>query len=146
MNNPKSNMYIPEYNPSKYKKAAKISKIISVISLIAMILGVLTILLQVYLNSDFFLVRVNGVLQKDWNWICICLGIVISTFGLTSLFVYILYIRLKQANAIFSEPDESKRLEMNMKYVSGASKAAKIHAASATTNIASNFKNKKYRK
>ena len=29
MNNQDLNIYIPEYNPSKYKKAVKISKIIS---------------------------------------------------------------------------------------------------------------------
>lgn len=140
MNNQNLNIYIPEYNPSKYKKAVKISKIISIISLIAMILGFVIILLKAYLDSNSFLVNVNGVLQKDWNWIIILLGIVIAVFGLISLLVYVLHIRLKQANAIFSEPDENKRLEMHSKFDVQAKKAAKIQAACASINITSNLK------
>lgn len=140
MNNQDLNIYIPEYNPSKYKKAVKISKMISIISLIAMILGIVIILLKAYLDSNSFLVNVNGVLQKDWGWIIILLGIVVTVFGLTSLFVYVLHIRLKQANAVFSEPDESKRLAMYLKFDAQARKAAKVHAACAAANIASNLK------
>ena len=140
MNNQDLNICIPEYNPSKYKKAVKISKIISIISLIAMILGIVIILLKAYLDSNSFLVNVNGVLQKDWGWIIILLGIVVAVFGLTSLLVYVLHIRLKQANAVFSEPDESKRLAMHSKFDAQARKAAKVHAAYAATNIASNSK------
>lgn len=140
MNNQDLNIYIPEYNPSKYKKAVKISKIISIISLIAMILGIVIILLKAYLDSNSFLINVNGVLQKDWSWIIILLGIVVVVFGLTSLFVYVLYIRLKQANAVFSEPDENKRLAMHSNFDAEARKAAKVHAAYATANIASNSK------
>ena len=140
MNNQDLNIYIPEYNPSKYKKAVIISKIISIISLIAMILGIVIILLKAYLDSNSFLVNVNGVLQKDWGWIIILLGIVVTVFGLTSLLVYVLHIRLKQANAVFSEPDESNRLAMHSKFDAQARKAAKVHAAYAATNIASNSK------
>ena len=140
MNNQDLNIYIPEYNPSKYKKAVKVSKTISIISLIAMILGIVIILLKAYLDSNSFLVNVNGVLQKDWSWIIILLGIIVAIFGLTSLLVYVLHIRLKQANAIFSEPDESKRLAMHSKFDAQARKAAKVHAAYAAANIASDLK------
>ena len=140
MNNQDLNIYIPEYNPSKYKKAIKISKIISIISLIAMVLGVLAILLKACLDSNSFLVNVNGVSQKDWSWIIILLGIVIAVFGLISLFVYILHIRLKQANAVFSEPDESKRLAMHSKFDAQARNAAKVHATYTAANIVSNSK------
>lgn len=140
MNNQDLNIYIPEYNPLKYKKAIKISKIISLVSLIAMILGIVIVLLKAYLDSNSFLVNVNGVLQKDWSWIIILLGIVVAVFGLTSLFAYVLHIRLKQANAVFSEPDESKRIAMHSKFDAQARKAAKVHAAYTTANIASNSK------
>ena len=140
MTNQDLNIYIPEYNPSKYKKAVKISKIISIIFLIAMILGIVIILLKAYLDSNSFLINVNGVLQKDWGWIIILLGIVVTVFGLTSLFVYVLHIKLKQANAVFSEADKNKRLAMHLKFDAEARKAAKAHAAYVSINIANNLK------
>lgn len=96
-----------------------------------MILGIVIILLKAYLDSKSFLINVNGVLQKDWNWIIILLGIVIAVFGLISLLVYVLHIRLKQANTIFSEPDENKRLAMHSKFDVQAKKASKIQVACA---------------
>ena len=120
--------------------AKSITGKVSIISLIAMILGIVIILLKACLDSNSFLVNVNGVLQKDWSWIIILLGIIVAVFGLTSLFTYVLHIRLKQANAVFSEPDENKRLAMHSKFDAEARKAAKVHAAYAATNIASNSK------
>ena len=78
-----------------------------------------------YLDRNSFLVNINGVPKKDWGWIIILLGIVIAIFGLSSLFVYILYIRLKQAHAVFCEPDENKRLQMHLKFHAVAIKQQK---------------------
>lgn len=130
--------YIPEYNPSKYKNATKISKIISIILLLFMIIGIILILIKALLDSNSFLVNVNGVSQKDWNWIIILIGIVVGVFGITSLCTYILHIRLKQANAVFSELDENKRLAMHLKFDAEARKAAKVHAAYTSINMTNN--------
>lgn len=129
--------YIPEYKPTKYLKATKISKIISLISLTIMIIGVVFILLKANLDNSSFIVNVNGVPQKDWSWIIILIGIVVAVFGITSLCTYVLHIRLKQANAVFAEPDEQKRLEKHLKFDKQAKTARKIWAASATASITS---------
>ena len=132
--------YIPEYNPTKYLKAIKISKIVSLICLIIMIIGVAFILLKANLDNSSFIVNVNGVPQKNWSWIIILIGIVVAVFGLTSLFTYVLNIRLKQANAVFAEPDEQKRLEKHLKFDKQAKVARRIWAASAAANIANDKK------
>ena len=136
------NTYIPEYNPKKYKKASNVVKIIAVISLIVMIIGISIILLKTFLDRNSFLVNVNGVPQKDWSWIIISIGMVISFFGLPSLCLYVLHIRLKQANNIFAEPDENKRLEMHLKFDKQAQTAAKISAPYSATKVAGIIKKK----
>lgn len=140
MNNQDLNIYIPEYNPSKYKKATKIAKLISIILLLFMIIGIIIILLKALLDDNSFLVNVNGIPQKDWSWIIILMGFVVGIFGVTSLCTYVLHIRLKQANTVFSEPNENKRLAMHMKFDSEAREAAKAHAAFASINMANNSK------
>lgn len=118
--------YIPEYNPLKYKKAMKNTKITSIIFLAIMIWGVAIVLFNAFLNSNSFIVNVNGNPEKDWSWIIIILSMIISIFGLTSFFVFVVYRRLKKANAMFSEPDDKKRVEMFRKLREEEEKANKI--------------------
>lgn len=132
--------YIPEYNPQKYKKACKMAKIISFVLLILMIICVLLFLSKVFLDKNSFMVSVNGVLEKDWSWIFIQLSIIIASLGITSLILFVLSIRLKQANAVFSEQNEEKRLAMHLKFDAQARKAAKIHAASSAVNLSTDLK------
>ena len=128
------NNYIPEYNPSKYKKAAKISKIVSIILLFIMIIGITLVLMKALLDSNSFIVNVNGISQKNWSWIIILIGSIVGVFGITSLCTYVLHIRLKQANAVFSESDEKKRLALHLKFDTEAKKAAKAHATYDAVN------------
>lgn len=141
MNENKENtVYVPEYDPQKYKKAYKITKIISIILFVLMIIGVVLLLSKVFLDKDSFMVNVNGVLKKDWSWIIIQLGTIISTLGLSSLFSYVLYIRLKQANAVFSEADEQKRLEGHLKFNKQAKTASKIWVATSAAQAGQHIK------
>ena len=104
----------------------KNTKITSIIFLAIMIWGVAIVLFNVFLNSNSFIVNVNGSSEKDWSWIIIILSMIISIFGLTSFFVFVVYRRLKKANAMFSEPDEKKRVEMFRKLREEEEKANKI--------------------
>lgn len=127
--------YIPEYNPNKYKKAAQVAKVTSVTLLIIMILGVSIILLKAFTDDNSFVVNVNGVPRKDWGWMIICLAMIISPFGITSLCVFVLHIRLKQANAVFSEVDENKRLNKHLEFSKQAETARKVNGIVSTINV-----------
>jgi len=133
-------IYIPEYNPNKYKNAIKVVKIISTILLCIMFVGIALLMMKFFLDKNAFIVNVNGVPQKDWSWFLIILGIIVSIFGLGSLFTWVLYMRLKQANAVFAEKDEQKRLEGHLKFDKQAKTAAKIHATIAATQVGQHTK------
>ena len=133
-------VYIPEYNPQKYKKEYKVTRIISIILFVLMIIGVALFLAKVFLDKNSFMVNVNGVLEKDWSWIIIQLSMIVAPLGIASLVLFVLYKRLKQANAVFSETDEQKRLEGHLKFDKQAKTAAKIHATIAAAQVAQHTK------
>lgn len=132
--------YIPEYNPLKYKKAMKNTKITSIVFFTIMIWGVGIVLFNVFFNANAFIVNVNGIPKKDWEWIIIILSMIIAIFGLSSFFVFMVYRRLKKANAMFSEPDEKKRIEMFKKINKEEEMANKISSAYNLYNISKDIK------
>lgn len=101
--------YIPPYQPDKYRTAIKVCRAISLGSLLIMIFGAVAVVAIATLDPNSFIVNVQSVPQKDISGIIILVGCILSVFGLTSLFVHVLGMNLRAANAIFSEPDESKR-------------------------------------
>lgn len=123
---------IPEYNPAKFKRAAKVSKVVSILCLIIMCVGIAWILGKAFLDDNAFLVSVNGVPQKQWTDVIMLTGVIGAVFGLLSVFAFMLHVRLKWANAIFSEPDEKKRLAMCMRNQRGTQRALDIATACAT--------------
>lgn len=133
-------VYVPEYNPNKYGKAYKVAKIISIILIIlAVVLGIL-VALYGYLNDNSFVWNVNGVPTKDYFsvWMTICISFFIP--AVLSLISFVLYKRLKQANAVFAEEDEQKRLEGHLKFDEQAETAAKVFGAYAATQVGSHIK------
>ena len=62
-------VYVPEYNPQKYKTAYKVVRIISISLFVLMIICIVGFLLKAFLDKDSFMVAVNGVPQKDWSWL-----------------------------------------------------------------------------
>lgn len=133
-------IYIPEYNPNKYKKAIKVVKIISIIFLCIMFVGIALLMMKFFLDKNAFIVNVNDVPQKDWSFFLIILGMIVSVFGLGSLFTWVLYMRLKQANAVFAEKDEQKRLEGHLTFDKQAKTAAKIAGSYAASQLAKDIK------
>lgn len=78
-----------------------------------MLIFVLSILVALYgyLNDNLFVWNDNGIPTKDYFsvWMTICISFFIP--AVLSLISFVLYKRLKQANFIFAQKDEQKRLE-----------------------------------
>jgi len=136
MNEAKENeVYIPEYNPKKYKKAYEITKIVSIILIALAFVLAISVALYGYLDDNSFVWNVNGVPTKDYFavWMNIIISFIVP--AVLSLLSFVLYKRLKQANAVFSQVDEQKRLEGHLEFDKQAKTAAKIHAAYAATQV-----------
>ena len=133
-------VYIPEYNPQKYKKAYKITKTISIVLLALAFVLAISVALYGYLDDNSFVWNVNGVPTKDYFtvWMNIIIAFIIP--AVLSLLAFVLYKRLKQANAVFSQVDQQKRLEGHLEFDKQAKTAAKIHAAYAASQLAQDIK------
>jgi len=132
--------YIPEYNPNKYKKAYQISRYISVCLLVLAVILLGIMIIRPFTNPDDYIVNVNGVPRKDWFMGNVTYMVIFIAAALLSLFMFILYIRLKQANAVFAEKDEQERLKKHEKFDSQAGIAAKINTAYQAGKVAKYFK------
>ena len=138
--NNQEEIYVPEYKPEKYKKSSEVVKKISIVLFVLMLVGVALFLLKVFIDKDAFMVSVNGVPEKDWGWITILLSIIVAGLGIPSLVLFVLYKRLHQANLVFAEKDEAKRLEKHLEFEQQAETAAKVHGVIAAKNLMDNFK------
>ena len=130
---------IPEYNPNKYKKAYQISRYISVCLLVLAVVLLGIMIIRPFTNPDDYIVNVNGVSRKDWFIGNIIYMVMFIASALFSLFMFVLYIRLKQANAVFAEKDEQERVKKHEIFDSQAKKAAKIYATYQAGKIAKYF-------
>lgn len=133
-------LYVPEYKPEKYKKSSEVVKKISIMLFILMLVGVALFLLKVFTDKDAFMVSVNGVPEKDWGWITILLSMIVAGLGIPSLLLFVLHKRLKQANLVFAEKDEAKRLEKHLEFEQQAEVASDIHRVAAAKSLMDNFK------
>lgn len=138
--NNQEEIYVPEYKPEKYKKSSEVVKKISIVLFILMLVGVALFLLKVFIDKDAFMVSVNGVPEKDWGWITILLSIIVAGLGIPSLVLFVLYKRLHQANLVFAEKDEAKRLEKHLEFEQQAETATKVHGVLAAKSLMDNFK------
>ena len=138
--NNQEEIYVPEYKPGKYKKSSEVVKKISIVLFVLMLVGVVLFLLKVFIDKDAFMVCVNGVPENDWGWITILLSMIVAGLGIPSLLLFVLHKRLKQANLVFAEEDETKRLEKHLEFEQQAETAAKVHGVIAAKNLMDNFK------
>jgi len=133
-------LYVPEYKPEKYKKSSEVIKKISIVLFVLMLVGVVIFLLKVFIDKDAFMVSVNGVPEKDWGWITILLSMIVAGLGIPSLLLFVLHKRLKQANSVFAEKDEQKRLEKHLEFEKQAEVASDVHRVAAAKSLMDNFK------
>ena len=139
INNEEVEVYIPEYKPNKYKKAYGVMKIISIVLLCLMVVGIIIFAISILVNKDAYMVNVNGVPKLNTGFIIIIASMIIAGFGIPSLLFFVLSKRLKQANAVFAEEDEQKRLEKHLEFKEQAEVAADIHRVAAAKSLMDNF-------
>lgn len=103
---------VPEYNPSKFRIAAKVTKIYSISMILVMVAIAACILVAAFLSDTAFVVDVNGIPTKQWLDVVSMFIMNMVLFGAFSIWTWFLHRKFKAANAIFSEPDPQKRLAM----------------------------------
>ena len=130
-------VYIPEYDPNKYAKEIKITRIIYITLFAVGILGaaLFFILATVFPDwPEWSMVRVRGVLQKDWDNIVIFTLIILTLGVLPGIFMKTFNWKYKLVAAIHAEPDEQKRLAMCDDFDDLQRSMRRIHWVSIVSN------------